>query len=157
MGRLGLRCGEVAGLALEDIDWRAGELVIFGKGRRDDRLPLPVDVGNALTGYLGRGRPPGAPVRTVFVTALAPHRPMGSSAVSRVVFRAAQRAGLGSIHAHRLRHTAATQLLRAGASLPEVGQVLRHRALISTAIYAKVDERSLRSLARPWPTVGSGL
>jgi integrase/recombinase XerD len=156
MGRLGLRCGEVAGLALEDIDWRAGELVICGKGRRDDRLPLPVDVGNALSGYLRRGRPPGSPVRTVFVTALAPHRPMGSGAVSRVVFRAAQRAGLGSIHAHRLRHTAATELLRAGASLPEVGQVLRHRALISTAIYAKVDERSLRPLARPWPTSGSG-
>jgi integrase/recombinase XerD len=156
MSRLGLRCGEVAGLALEDLDWRAGELVIYGKGRRDDRLPLPVDIGNALTGYLRHGRPPGVPVRNVFVTVLAPHRPMGSGAVSRVVFRAAQRAGLGSIHAHRLRHTAATELLRAGASLPEVGQVLRHRALISTAIYAKVDERSLRPLARPWPTERSG-
>lgn len=156
MGRLGLRCGEVAGLALEDIEWRAGELVIYGKGRRDDRLPLPVDVGGALAGYLRRGRPRRARVRTVFVTALAPHRPMGSGAVSRVVFRAAQRAGLEVVSAHRLRHTAATELLRAGASLPEVGQVLRHRSLISTAIYAKVDERSLRALARPWPTAGSG-
>jgi site-specific recombinase XerD len=156
MGRLGLRCGEVAGLALEDVDWRAGELIVYGKGRHDDRLPLPADVGSALAVYLRRDRPPVAPVRSVFVTVLAPHRAMGARAVSRVVSRAAERTGLGLVHAHRLRHTAATELLRAGATLPEVGQVLRHRALISTAIYAKVDERSLRPLARPWPTVGSG-
>jgi integrase/recombinase XerD len=92
----------------------------------------------------------------VFVTALAPYRAMGSGAVSRVVFRAAARAGWGPESAHRLRHTAATELLRAGASLPEVGQVLRHRQLFSTAIYAKVDDRSLRELARPWPTDRSG-
>jgi site-specific recombinase XerD len=155
MGRMGLRCGEVAGLTLEDIDWRAGELTIYGKGRRDERLPLPVDVGQALTAYIRRDRPRGAPVRTVFVTALAPHRAMGSGAVSKVVATAAQRAGLGLVRAHRLRHTAATELLRAGASLPEVGQVLRHRRLVSTAIYAKVDERSLRQLARPWPEIRS--
>jgi integrase/recombinase XerD len=156
MGRLGLRCGEVAGLALEDVDWRAGELLIYGKGRCDDRLPLPVDVGRALAAYLRRDRPTHAPVRAVFVTALAPYRAMGSGAVSRVVFRAAEKAGLGTVSAHRLRHTAATELLRAGAGLPEVGQVLRHRRLISTAIYAKVDDRALRQLARPWPTPGSG-
>lgn len=155
MGRMGLRCGEVARLVLDEIDWRAGELLIYGKGRHDDRLPLPVDVGDALTAYLRRGRPTRAPVRAVFVTALAPYRAMGSRAVSRVVFRASQKAGLGAVSAHRLRHTAATELLRSGASLPEVGQVLRHRRLVSTAIYAKVDERSLRELARPWPTVGS--
>lgn len=154
MGRLGLRCGEIAGLTLDDIDWRAGELVIYGKGRRDDRLPLPVDVGLALVGYLRRGRPPSALGRAVFVRVLAPHRAMGSRAVSRVVAAAAERAGLGAIRAHRLRHTAATELLRAGASLPEVGQVLRHRRLLSTAIYAKVDEPALRQLARPWPAEG---
>jgi integrase/recombinase XerD len=155
LGRLGLRCGEVAGMTLDDIDWRAGEILVYGKGRRDDRLPLPVDVGDALAGYLRRGRPSSALGRTVFVRALAPHRVMGSGAVSRVVAAAAERAGLGSVRAHRLRHTAATELLRAGASLPDVGQVLRHRRLLSTAIYAKVDERSLRELARPWPGEGS--
>jgi integrase/recombinase XerD len=155
LGRLGLRCGEVADLTLDDIDWPAGVILIYGKGRRDDRLPLPVDVGNALTGYLRRGRPASAVGRAVFVRALAPHRAMSSSAVSRVVAAAAERAGLGSVRAHRLRHTAATELLRGGASLPDVGQVLRHRRLLSTAIYAKVDERSLRELARPWPREGS--
>jgi integrase/recombinase XerD len=155
LGRLGLRCGEVATLTLDDIDWRAGEIVIYGKGRRDDRLPLPVDVGDALAEYLRRGRPGSALGRGVFVRALAPHRAMGSGAVSRVVAAAAERAGLGTVRAHRLRHTAATELLRAGASLPDVGQVLRHRRLLSTAIYAKVDERSLRELARPWPREGS--
>ena len=155
LGRLGLRCGEVAGLTLDDIDWRAGVILIYGKGRRDDRLPLPVDVGNALTGYLRRGRPASAVGRAVFVRALAPHRAMSSGAVSRVVAAAAERAGLGSVRAHRLRHTAATELLRGGASLADVGQVLRHRRLLSTAIYAKVDERSLRKLARPWPREGS--
>ena len=155
MGRLGVRCGEIAGLMLDDIDWRAGELLIYGKGHRDERLPLPVDVGSALAGYLCRGRPASALDRAVFVRALAPHRAMGSRAVSRVVVSAAQRAGLGYVGAHRLRHTAATELLRAGASLPEVGQVLRHRRLLSTAIYAKVDEQVLRQLARPWPVEGS--
>jgi integrase/recombinase XerD len=156
IGRLGLRCGEVAGLTFEDIDWRAGELLIYGKGRRDDRLPLPVDVGDAVSGYLRRGRPASAIGRVVFVRALAPHRAMGSAAISQVIARAGQRAGLGFVSAHRLRHTAATELLRAGASLPEIGQVLRHRRLISTAIYAKVDDRSLRQLVRPWPVPGSG-
>ena len=155
MGRLGLRCGEVAALTLEDIDWRAGELVIYGKGRRDDRLPLPVDVGDAIANYLRRGRPADALDRAVFVRVLAPHRRMSSSAVTRVVAAAAERAGLGAIRAHRLRHTAATELLRAGASLPQVGQVLRHRKVISTAIYAKVDDLALRPLARPWPEARS--
>ena len=151
MGRLGLRCGEVAALTLEDIDWRAGEVVIYGKGRCDDRLPLPVDVGDAIATYLRRGRPADALDRAVFIRVLAPHRRMSSSAVTRVVAAAAERTGLGAIRAHRLRHTAATELLRAGASLPEVGQVLRHRKVISTAIYAKVDDLALGPLARPWP------
>ena len=155
MGRLGLRCGEVAGLSLENVDWRAGELVVCGKGRRDERLPLPVDVGEAIAAYLRAGRPARALDRAVFVRALAPHHRMGPSAVSRVVASAADRAGLGAIRAHRLRHTAATELLRAGATLPEVGQVLRHRRVSSTTIYAKVDDLALGPLARPWPEARS--
>ena len=155
LGRLGLRCGEVAALTLEGIDWRAGELAVYGKGRREDRLPLPVDVGDAIAGYLRRGRPAGALDRAVFIRVLAPHRRMSSGAVSRVVAAAADRAGLGAISAHRLRHTAATELLRAGATLPEVGQVLRHRKVMSTAIYAKVDDLALTPLARRWPEAQS--
>jgi integrase/recombinase XerD len=155
MGRLGLRCGEVAGLSLEDLDWRVGDLVVCGKGRRDERLPLPVDVGEAIAAYLHAGRPARALDRAVFVRALAPHHRMGASAVSRVVASAADRAGLGAIRAHRLRHTAATELLRAGATLPEVGQVLRHRRVRSTTIYAKVDDLALGPLARRWPQARS--
>jgi hypothetical protein len=129
---------------LEDIDWRAGELLIYGKGHRDDRLPLPVDVGDAIAGYLESGRPISAVDRAVFVRALAPHRALTPAAVSHAVKYAAVRAGVGAVGAHRLRHTAATELLRAGASLPEVGQVLRHRRLFSTAIYVQ----SRRSRAR---------
>lgn len=154
MGRLGLRCGEVARLTLDDIDWRAGTITIYGKGHRDDALPLPLDVGRALVDYLRRGRPPGALRRAVFIRVLAPHHAMGSAAVSRVVASAAERAGLPPVRAHRLRHTAATELLRSGATLPQVGQVLRHRRLLSTAIYAKVDEATLGELARPWPMTG---
>jgi site-specific recombinase XerD len=149
--RLGLRAGEVAGLALEDIDWRAGELVVVGKGRRAERLPLPVDVGEALTGYLRDGRPSSAQDRSLFVRVRAPHRGLTTGGVTQVVVSAARRAGLGQIHAHRLRHTAATLMLRAGAPLEEIGQVLRHRATLTTAIYAKVDRGRLRTLARPWP------
>jgi len=154
MGRLGLRCGEVARLTLDEIDWRAGAITIYGKGHRDDQLPLPVDIGRALVDYLRRGRPSSALDRAVFIRTLAPHRAMGSNAVSRVVATAAQRVGMAPVRAHRLRHTAATELLRSGASLPEVGQILRHRRLLSTAIYAKVDEQALSDLAQPWPTAG---
>ena len=149
--RLGLRAGEVAGLSLEDVDWRAGELVVVGKGRRAERLPLPVDVGEAITSYLRDGRPGSAQDRSLFVRVKAPHRGLTSSGVSQVVVSAGRRAGLGQIHAHRLRHSAATQMLRAGGSLEEIGQVLRHRAALTTAIYAKVDRDALRELARPWP------
>ncbi len=149
--RLGLRAGEVRGLCLDDIDWRAGELVVRGKGSRAERLPLPADVGEAVAGYLRRGRPATAEGRTVFVRVRAPHRALSSAGVSAAVVAAAQRAGLGTVRAHRLRHSAATQMLRAGAALPEVGQVLRHRLLLTTAVYAKVDRERLRLLARPWP------
>jgi len=153
--RLGLRAGEVAGLRLEDLDWRAGELVVVGKGRRSERLPLPVDAGEAITGYLRDGRPGSALDRTVFIRVKAPHRRLTTGGVTQVVVAAGRRAGLGQIHAHRLRHTAATSMLRAGAPLHEIGQVLRHREPLSTAIYAKVDRAALSSLARPWPGAGS--
>jgi len=149
--RLGLRAGEVAGLGLEDVDWRAGELVVVGKGRRAERLPLPVDVGEAITSYLRDGRPASAQDRSLFVRVKAPHRGLTTGGITQVVVSAGRRADLGQIHAHRLRHTAATQMLRAGGSLEEIGQVLRHRAALTTAIYAKVDRDALRELARPWP------
>jgi len=152
--RLGLRAGEVAGLRLEDLDWRAGELVVVGKGRRSERLPLPVDVGEAITEYLRDGRPDSALDRTVFIRIKAPHRRLTTGGVTQVVVAAGRRAGLGQIHAHRLRHTAATSMLRAGAPLHEIGQVLRHREALSTAIYAKVDRAALSSLSRPWPGAG---
>jgi site-specific recombinase XerD len=149
--RLGLRIGEAAALSLDDIEWRTGEVVVHGKGKRVDRLPLPVDVGEAVAAYLRRGRPENAEGRSVFVRVRAPHRALRPSGIASVVLAAAQRAGLTQIHAHRLRHTTATQLLRAGASLPEIGQLLRHRRVLTTAIYAKVDREALRMIARPWP------
>lgn len=149
--RLGLRAGEVAALRLDDIDWRVGELVAAGKGNRSDRLPLPTDVGEAIVSYLRRGRPATALDRAVFVRAKAPHRGLSSAGISQIVAAAADRAGLGIVHPHRLRHTAATAMLAGGGSLAEIGQVLRHRRVLTTAIYAKVDERALRALARAWP------
>jgi integrase len=151
LSRLGLRAGEVARLRLDDIDWRRGEITILGKGNRSERLPLPADVGAAIAAYLRRGRPATAEGRSVFVRVHAPHRALSTGGVTMVVFDAAQRAGLPKMHAHRLRHTAATAMLRAGSPLPEVGQVLRHRSALSTAIYAKVDRDALAVLARPWP------
>ena len=149
--RLGLRAGELAALRFEDIDWRAGEIVVRGKGRREERLPLPADVGEAIAAYLRGGRPENTRGRNVFVTVHAPHRAMSGGAVSAVVVSAASRCGLGPIRAHRLRHTAASETLRGGASLEEVGQLLRHRRAMTTAIYAKVDREALRKVARPWP------
>jgi integrase/recombinase XerD len=151
LARLGLRAGEVAALSLQDIDWRAGELIVCGKGNRSERLPLPHDVGEAIVDYLRDGRPASALDRAVFVRVRAPHHRLSSGGVTFVVRAAALRAGLGLVHAHRLRHTAASELLRCGATLPEVGQVLRHRHAATTAIYAKVDREALREIARPWP------
>jgi integrase/recombinase XerD len=152
LARLGLRAGEVAALSLDDLDWRAGEVTVTGKGRRSERLPLPPDAGAAIAAYLAGGRPrPFEGTRRVFLRLHAPHQGLTTGGVTQAVFAAAQRAGLGRVYAHRLRHSAATGMLRAGASLPEVGQVLRHRRLLSTAIYAKTDVPALRALARPWP------
>jgi site-specific recombinase XerD len=151
LARLGLRAGEAACLELDDIDWRVGAVVIRGKGNRQERLPLPTDVGESVAAYLRRGRPRSAEGRQVFVRVRAPHRALTAAGVTQVVVAAGRRAGLGKLRAHRLRHTAATEILRAGASLVEVSQVLRHRSLLTTAIYAKVDRESLRVLARTWP------
>jgi integrase/recombinase XerD len=156
LARLGLRAGEVAGLALDDIDWRQGELAILGKGNRAERLPLPADAGAAIAAYLRQGRPATADGRSVFVRVHAPHRALTAGGVTMVVFDAAQRAGLGRMHAHRLRHTAATAMLHAGSPLTEVGQVLRHRSPLTTAIYAKVDRDALAVLARRWPVETPG-
>lgn len=150
LSRLGLRIGEVAALRLDDIDWRLGELAVTGKGQRTERLPLPADVGQVIVSYLTGWRPKTG-ARQVFLCACAPHEAMSRNAVTNVVARAARRAGLGVIHAHRLRHSAATAMLTGGASLAEIGQVLRHRHTLTTAIYAKVDVGSLRQVARPWP------
>lgn len=151
LARLGLRAGEVARLGLDDIDWRAGELRIVGKGNRAECLPLPADVGAAITAYLRDGRPASADGRTVFIRVHAPHRALTAGGVGNVVNAAGIRAGIGHVHAHQLRHSAATAMLRAGSPLAEVGQVLRHRSPSSTAIYAKVDRDALLTLARPWP------
>ena len=148
--RLGLRAAEVSALRLDDIDWRAGEIVVRGKGRTEERLPLPADVGAAIAAYLRRGRSR-RPEREVFLRACAPLRGLTPDGVGEVVRAASERAGLGSFGSHRLRHTAGTQMLQAGASLPEVAQVLRHRTIATTAIYAKVDHRALRGLVVPWP------
>jgi site-specific recombinase XerD len=148
--RLGLRAGEVAGLTLDDLDWSHGELVVRGKGSRQERLPMPVDVGEALVAYLNGGRPD-VHCRAVFLRVKAPIRAMTSSAVTQTVSSACKRAGLVPVGAHRLRHSAATTMLHAGVPLANVGQVLRQSALSTTAVYAKVDRVALRALARPWP------
>ncbi len=153
LARLGLRGAEAAGLQLDDIDWRAGEIAVTGKGSRTERLPLPAAAGEALTAWLTDGRPR-CESRAVFVTVRRPYRQLTPEAVRAVMGRACGRAGLERRGAHRLRHALATEMLRAGASLPEVGQVLRHRSQLSTSVYAKVDQDALRPLARPWPGDG---
>jgi integrase/recombinase XerD len=149
--RLGMRRGEVAVLGLDDVDWQAGEILVRGKGNRVERLPLPVDVGEAIVAYLQDGRPATALDRSLFVRVKAPHRGLTPPGVTQVVVAAGNRAGLGDVTAHRLRHTAATELLRAGAPLIEIGQLLRHRTELTTTIYAKVDRDRLRPLGRSWP------
>jgi integrase/recombinase XerD len=151
LARLGLRAGEVGAITLDDIDWRAGLLLlVHGKGGREDALPLPTDVGEAIVSYLRRR--PRCGCRALFLRVTAPRQGLSRCTVAWVVRAACDRAGLARVGAHRLRHTCATQMLRAGASLPEIGQILRHREQKTTAIYAKVDHAALRPLARPWPT-----
>lgn len=149
LARLGLRACEVAGLTLDDLRWRDGEVVVRGKSRRTDRIPLPVDVGAAVAEYLRAARPT-AQTRAVFVTVRAPHRPLCPAAVSQTVWRQCDKAGLPGVRAHALRHALATNLLDRGVRLPEIGQLLRHVDLATTAIYAKVDYTALRELAPAW-------
>ena len=158
LARLGLRAGEVVSLQLDDIDWRAGELLVRGKGLLHDRMPLPVDVGEALTAYLRTDRPP-CKTRRVFVCIKAPRTGFaGPSTLSTIVRRALGRADLHPAlkGAHVLRHSLATTMLRSGASMSEIGEILRHRIPSTTEIYAKLDFDGLRSLAHPWPSVGGG-
>lgn len=153
LARLGLRAAEVVALTLNDLDWDAGEIIVRGKGRRCDRLPLPYEVGQAVANYLRNGRP-SCSTRCVFVRHRAPQRGfVNGEAVGTIVRRALGRAGLHPAHkgAHLLRHSLATRLLRNGASLAEIGELLRHRDLNTTQIYAKVDGPALTKLALPWP------
>ncbi len=158
LARLGLRAGEVVALNLDDIDWRAGEITIPGKGLFHDRMPLPADVGQALAIYLRQDRP-ACESRQVFIRIKAPRRGFAHpSTVSTIVRRALERAGLYPAvkGAHLLRHTLATGMLRQGGTLAEIGEVLRHRVPNTTEIYAKVDFAGLSSLAQPWPGSGGG-
>ncbi len=151
--RLGLRCHEVVLMTLDDIDWDQGEITVRGKGCRSDRLPIPGDVGIAIAAYLRRGRPR-CSTRRLFVRVRAPCNGFsGSAAVGDILRRAAARAGLepSGIGPHRLRHSVATEMLRHGATLHEISELLRHRHADTTAIYAKVDLVALRQLAQPWP------
>jgi site-specific recombinase XerD len=150
VARLGLRSIEVSRLELRDVDWRAGELVVRGKGHQQDRLPLPAEVGEALVSYLSGGRNPES-ARHLFLTCRAPRGPIRADLVGDVVERACQRASLPAVGPHRLRHSLAGELLRRGAGLAAISQVLRHRDLATTALYAKVDLGSLRQVAQPWP------
>ncbi len=150
VARLGLRSIEIARMQLRDVDWRAGELVVRGKARRQDRLPLPAEAGEALAAYLARGRAP-AGARRLFLTCQAPRGPIRADLVGDVVGRACLRAGLPRVGPHRLRHALAAELLRRGAGLVAISQVLRHQDLATTALYAKVDLTTLRQVAQPWP------
>jgi integrase/recombinase XerD len=147
LARLGLRAGEVAALTLDDIDWRAGTLTVHGKATTYEQLPLPVDVGSVLSGYLEHGRPSRASGRAVFIRAKAPYRALDHKSISTMVNRAAGRAGLGTVHAHLLRHTLATQVLAAG-----------HHSMMWDSYCATVPGRAPRSMPRvgTWDRARSG-
>ena len=153
LARLGLRAGEIVSLELEDIDWNEGSLSVRGKAGRRSQLPLPKDVGDAIVAYLQHGRPRSL-CRRVFLRAKAPVRGfLGASGVSTVVRHAVVRAGVEAPTrgAHQFRHGLASEMLRRGASLGEIGDLLGHRSPETTKIYAKVDLKVLRTLALPWP------
>jgi integrase/recombinase XerD len=154
LARLGLRAGEIIALRLEDCDWNSGHLRVRGKSGRECLLPMPVDVGEAIASYLKRGRPVSAD-RHLFLRSMAPIRALmqGSDAIGSIVRYALQRAGVNAPHhgSHQFRHALAVRMLRRGASLSEIAELLRHRDPQTTSIYAQVDIDSLRPLALPWP------
>ncbi len=154
LARLGLREGDIRDMRLSDLDWQQGAVRVSGKGRVEVRLPLTQEVGDGILRYLQRGRPP-AQTDRLFVRMAAPWGSLGTGTVSSLVARAMDRAGIVSKSrgAHVLRHSAATQMLRQGATLQEIAVVLRHRYLDTTAHYAKVDVQRLRAIALPWPEV----
>jgi integrase/recombinase XerD len=147
--RLGLRAGEVVRLELDALDWRQGEVVVHGKAKTRARLPLPQDVGEALSAYLVRR--PRVDSRALFLRSRAPLQRLTQGGITHLVAQASKRAGLARVSPHKLRHTLATEMLRRGATLAQIAQVLRHRSLTTTALYAKVDRTALRELAQPWP------
>jgi site-specific recombinase XerD len=156
LARLGLRAPEVVAIQLGDIEWRAGELVVRGKGQNHDRVPIPPDVGEALADYIRRDRV--STSRALFVSVRAPHGPFKDGTVLNTILKDAfTRTGVRPpcryVGSHVLRHSLATNLVRQGASLPEVSDMLRHRSRASTLIYAKLDIEGLRSIAQPWPVV----
>jgi integrase/recombinase XerD len=151
LARLGLRASEVSAIELADLDWRHGSILIRGKGNRYERLPLPTDVGEAVSAYLVGGRHPCVQSRRLFLTVIAPLGGITKFTITDLVHRACDRADIPRIAPHRFRHTAATEMLRGGAPLAEIGQLLRHRSPLATARYAKVDYAALRTLARRWP------
>ncbi|MGI9435709.1 MAG: tyrosine-type recombinase/integrase [Geminicoccaceae bacterium] len=154
LARLGLRAGDILNMRFDDIAWAESTLRVRGKGRQEICLPLPQDVGDALLDYLHQARPPVDDSR-IFLRSAAPYQPFaGSNAISHVVERALNRAGITnppSRGAHLLRHSAATTMLRQGASLDAIGTILRHRSADTTAHYAKVDIAMLREVAQAWP------
>lgn len=158
IARLGLRAPELVAIRLEDVDWRAGEILIRGKGKLHDRMPLPVDVGEAIVDYIQNGRAGSS--RALFVCSKAPYRSfLNAQIINALLRRAFKRTGLrppqSYVGSHVLRHSLATDLLHKGASLEEVGDVLRHRSRMATTIYAQYDVEALRSIARPWPEPAS--
>lgn len=158
MARLGLRAFEVIAIQLDDMDWRAGELLVRGKGKLHDRLPISAEVGEALSRYLREERGP-TTCRAMFVTQRAPHRPFKGGQIVNAILKDAlaatgQKPVTPYVGSHLLRHSLATRLVNAGASLDEVGDVLRHRSRSSTMVYARLDLDGLRSIAQPWPVAG---
>jgi site-specific recombinase XerD len=157
LARLGLRSSEILSIELGDLHWRTAEIVIRGKGNQQDLLPLPRDVGSAIASYLRRDRGT-RPTRRVFLRTIAPRVPLtGPASVGHIVRRAMTKAGVErpkQIAAHLFRHTLASRMLQHGANLREISEVLRHRTLGSTQIYAKIDLGGLEEVVRPWPAQG---
>lgn len=153
LSRLGLRASDVSALRLADIDWCDGSVLVRGKTRREARLPLPQEVGDAILAYLDRR--PRTGNAYVFLSSVVPLRPLPAKGLSQIVTRAMHRAGVtaSSYGAHILRHTAATEMLRRGASLYEIGSVLRHQSVDMSAHYAKIDMKLLKQVVQPWPEV----